>query len=244
MTYIVLAAGKGQNLYPLTLKYPKTSYKLDSKTTVLQRLVRSIRKYDRKAEIVVVIGYLADHVRQELLDENVKFVFNPFYEVTNSISSLWFARDYLERENVVIVHGDVIFDDALTREYMICPTDHPYVFVDSANVKAGGYNAVTKDGQVLVMSRKLEEYDARYCCMTKLDAVSARLVKREVDNMIESNMYDQYFEDALVQMIMFRDFQLGSVDICGNKWAEVDSVNDLLRAQEIQRESLLSEGRL
>jgi choline kinase len=208
---------------------------------VLQRLVRSIRKYDRNAEIVVVVGYLADHVRQELLDENVRFVFNPFYEVTNSISSLWFARDYLERENVVIVHGDVIFDDALTKEYMIHPTDHPYVFLDSANVKPGGYNAVTKDGQVLVMSRKLEEYDARYCCMTKLDAVSARLVKREIDNMIESNMYDQYFEDALVQMIMFRDFQLGSVDICNNKWAEVDSVNDLLRAQEIQRDSVLSE---
>lgn len=240
MTYIILAAGKGQNLYPLTLKYPKTSFKLDSHTTVLQRIVRSIRCFDRNAEIVVVVGYLADQVKAELLEENVKFVVNPFYEVTNSISSLWFARDYLERENVTIVHGDVVFDDALTREYMTRPTDHPYVLVDSSSVTPGAYNAVTKDGQVLVMSRKLDESDAKYCCMTKLDAVSARLVKREVDNMILSNMYDQFFEDSLVQMLMFRDFQLGYVDIIGNSWSEVDSVNDLLHAQEIQRHSVIS----
>ena len=116
MTYIILAAGKGSNLQPLTLKYPKTSYKLDQDTTVLQRIVRSIRKYDRNAEIVVVVGYLADAIKAELADENVKFVMNPFYEVTNSISSVWFARDYLERENVAIVHGDVVFSDELVKE--------------------------------------------------------------------------------------------------------------------------------
>ena len=55
MTYIILAAGKGSNLQPLTLKYPKTSYKLDDNTTVLQRMVRKIRSMDKKAEIVVVI---------------------------------------------------------------------------------------------------------------------------------------------------------------------------------------------
>ena len=88
MTYIILAAGKGSNLRPLTLKYPKTSYKLDETTTVLQRMVRSIRRFDKKAEIVVVIGYLSDQIKHELEEDNVKFVMNPFYEVTNSISSV------------------------------------------------------------------------------------------------------------------------------------------------------------
>ena len=46
MTYIILAAGKGSNLYPLTLKYAKTSFRLDENSTVLQRMVRSIRKAD------------------------------------------------------------------------------------------------------------------------------------------------------------------------------------------------------
>lgn len=235
MTYIILAAGKGNNLQPLTLKYAKTSYKLDENTTVLQRMVRSIRKADKNAEIVVVIGYKAEEIKKELDGENVKFVMNPFYEVTNSISSVWFARDYLERENVAIVHGDAVFSDEIVTSYLTVPTDHPYVLVDSSYVKPGSYNTVTQGDQVLVMSKKLEHFTAKYCCMTKLDPVSSRLLKQEVDAMINGNMYDQYFEDSLVQMIMFHDFQLSCVDIAGQKWAEVDGVDDLLTAQEIHR---------
>jgi len=205
-TYIILAAGKGANLQPLTLKYPKTSYKLDSDTTVLQRMARSIRRFDRDAEIVVVIGYKADAVRAELDGLNAKFVVNPFYEVTNSIASLWFARAFLERENVSIVHGDAVFSDALVENYLTKPTDYPYVLVDSSYVRPGSYNAVTHGGEVLVMSRKLENFDAKYCCMTKLDPVSSRLLKQEVDDMINAGMHDQFLEDALVQMIMFNDF--------------------------------------
>jgi len=235
MTYIILAAGKGNNLQPLTLKYAKTSYKLDENTTVLQRMVRSIRKVDKNAEIVVVVGYKAGEIKAELDGENVKFVTNPFYEVTNSISSVWFARDYLERENVTIVHGDVVFSDDIVQQYMTVPTDYPYVLGDSSCVRPGAYNIVAKDDQVLVMSKKLDVFNAKYCCMTKLDPVSARLLKEEIDSMINGNMYDQYFEDSLVQMIMFHDFQLSYVDIAGQKWSEVDTVDDLLIAQEINR---------
>lgn len=235
MTYIILAAGKGNNLQPLTLKYAKTSYKLDEETTVLQRMVRSIRKADKNAEIVVVVGYKAEDIKKELDGENVVFVMNPFYEVTNSISSVWFARDYLERENVAIVHGDAVFSDEIVQSYLTVPTDHPYVLVDSSYVRPGAYNAVTQDNQVLVMSKKLENFNAKYCCMTKLDPVSSRLLKEEIDSMINSNMYDQFFEDSLVQMIMFHDFQLFCEDIAGKKWSEVDTVDDLLTAQGIHR---------
>lgn len=237
MTYIILAAGKGSSLQPLTLKYAKTSYKLDEDTTVLQRMVRTIRKYDKIAEIVIVIGYLANAIKKELIDENVKFVMNPFYEVTNSISSLWFARDYLERENVSIVHGDVVFSDNLVRKHLITTTNQPYILIDSSYIKSGAYNVVTKDNKILVMSKKLEYFNAKYCCMTKLDAVSSRLLKQEIDNMISSNMYDQFFEDALMQMVMFDDFQLSCIDIAGDKWAEVDTVDDLLKAKEIHQEN-------
>lgn len=237
-TYIILAAGKGRNLQPLTLKYPKTSFRLDEQTTVLQRMVRSIRRYNKNAEIVVVVGYLSDTIRQELLEDNCKFVENPFFEVTNSISSVWFARQYLERENVTIVHGDAVFCDEIVEKYLVKDTDYPYVMVDSSCVKPGTYNAVTKDGQVLVMSNKLENFDAKYCCMTKLDAVSARLLKGEIDSMIHNNMYDQFFEDSLVQLIMFHDFQLFAEDIAGMLWAEVDTVDDLLKARQIQAESV------
>jgi choline kinase len=202
-----------------------------------------VRKFDKQAEIVVVVGYLSEKIKEELMDDNVKFVVNPFYETTNSIASLWFAKDYLERENVAIIHGDVVIDDFLTENYLAKETQQPYVLVDSSISKPGAYNAVTKDNQVLVMSRKLEKFDAKFCCLTKLDAVSARLVKKEVENMINANMYNQYFEDVIVQMIMFHDFQLMCVDVKDYNWTEVDTVDDLIYAQNIHRNSSLTKYR-
>ena len=146
---------------------------------------------------------------------------------------MWFARQFLERENVAIVHGDVVYEDSIIENYLVKPTDHPYVLIDSTCLIPGNYNAVVKDMQILVMSKKLENFSAKYCCMTKLDAVSSRLIKEEIDNMIKNNMYGQYYEDSLVQLIMFHDFQLFSEDIAGMQWSEVDTVDDLLNAQKI-----------
>ena len=50
-------------------------------------------------------------------------------------------------------------------------------------------------------------------------------------------MYDQFVEDALVQMILFHNFQLYCKDISGMKWTEIDNVDDLLKAQKIHREA-------
>ena len=235
-TYIILAAGKGSNLYPLTLKYSKNSYLLDENTSVIQWMIRSIKLRDCNSEIVVVLGFMSKYLKKELEDENVITIINPFYETTNSISSLWFAREYLERENVAIIHGDVVFSNEIIDSYLVIPTNTPYVLVDSNRADSGSYNVVTKDSKVLVMSKKLDSNCSRYACLTKLDPVSSRLLKNEIDLMVLDGMYNQYYEDALVQMIMFKDFELNSKDIAGKNWTEVDSVNDLLLAKNIHKE--------
>ena len=140
MTYIVLVAGQGKNLQPLTLSHPKTLYKLDGKTTVLQRLVRSIRKHDKEAEIVVVVGFMYKHIQKELEDDNVTFVHNPFYSVTSSMGSLWFAKAYLQRENVAIINGDIVMSDHLMNDVICAHTDVPYVLLDSTRTDGNKYN--------------------------------------------------------------------------------------------------------
>jgi CTP:phosphocholine cytidylyltransferase-like protein len=76
MTYIILVAGKGSRLHPLTLKTPKTLYKLDKNTTVLQRMVSMIRKHDPDAHIIAVTGFMHETIEKEI--HNVTFVHNPF----------------------------------------------------------------------------------------------------------------------------------------------------------------------
>lgn len=239
MTYIILSAGRGVKLHPLTLNHPKSLYKLDDKTTILQRLVRMIRKYDPEAEIVVVIGYMYKQIQQELEDDNVKFVLNPFYSATSSMGSLWFAKDYLQRENVTIINGDIVASDTLLEEIVCKHTDYPYVLLDSTHNDADKYNVQVQGEQVCVMSKNLTQFTGNYASITKLDAVSSRFLLEQLVQMVNDEMYNLFFEDALVQMIFENNFELYYKDIKNYEWTEVDYVDDLLKARQIQQKSII-----
>lgn len=235
MTYIFLVAGKGSRLAPLTLSYPKSLYKLDESTCLIQRMVRNIRTTDPAAEIVVVVGFKAHRIREELSD--VIFVDNPFYAVTNSIASLWFAREYLLRNQVTIINGDIVMSTPLINDVLCKPTEKPIVLLDSSIKRNGDYNVQVENDAVLVMSKELEEYYGEYAGVTKLDAASARLLRNEVELMVSENMYDQWYENALVQMIFRQNFDLYFRDICSYSWTEVDCVSDLLLAKRIHAQA-------
>ena len=237
MTYIILSAGRGVKLQPLTLNHPKSLYKLDDKTTILQRLVRKIRKYDAEAEIVVVIGYMYNQIQKELEDDNVKFVHNPFFSATSSMGSLWFAKDYLQRENVTIINGDIVVSDNLMKEVVCQHTDYPYVLLDSTHKDDNKYNVQIQGDLVCVMSKNLTEFVGNYASVTKLDAVSSRFLLEQLNQMVNDEMYNLFFEDALVQMIFQRNFELYYKDIKNYQWTEVDCVDDLLKAKQIQLKS-------
>lgn len=237
MTYIILSAGKGVKLQPLTLNHPKSLYKLDDNTTILQRIVRMIRKYDAEAEIVVVVGYMYKQIQQELEDDNVKFVHNPFYSATGSMGSLWFSKDYLQRENVTIVNGDIVSSNKLMQEVICQHTDKPLVLLDSSHKDANKYNIQVQGELVCVMSKNLTEYQGNYASVTKLDAVSSRFLLEQLKQMVNEEMYNLFFEDALVQMIFEKNFELYYIDIKEYNWTEVDCVDDLLKARQIQAEN-------
>lgn len=237
MTYIVLVAGQGKNLQPLTLTHPKTLYKLDCKTTVLQRLVRSIRKHDMEAEIVVVVGFMYKHIQKELEEDNVVFVHNPFYAVTSSMGSLWFAKDFLQRENVTVINGDIVMSDQLMNDVVCAHTDTPYVLLDSTQTDGNKYNVQVQEDKVCVMSKNLKVFQGNYASVAKLDAVSSRFVLEQLVQMVNDGMYNLFFEDALVQMVFDKNFELYYKDIKDYQWTEVDNVDDLLRARQIQMES-------
>lgn len=237
MTYIILSAGKGVKLQPLTTNYPKSLYKLDDKTTVLQRLVRTIRKYDSEAEIVVVVGFMYRQIQKELEDDNVKFVHNPFYSFTGSMGSLWFAKDYLQRENVTIMNGDIVTSEDLMEKVICLHTDYPCVLLDSTHRDMNKYNVQVQGDLVCVMSKNLTEYLGNYASITKLDAVSSRFLLEQLVKMVNEEMYSLFFEDALVQMVFGDNFELYYTDIKDFQWTEVDSVDDLLKARRIHQKN-------
>ena len=148
-----------------------------------------------------------------------------------------YAKDFLQRENVTIVNGDIVASDKLIQDVVSQHTDYPYVLLDSTHKDANKYNVQVQGDLVCVMSKNLTEFEGNYASITKLDAVSSRFLLEQLNQMVNEEMYSLFFEDALVQMIFQKNFELYYKDIKDYKWTEVDCVDDLLKARQIQTES-------
>jgi L-glutamine-phosphate cytidylyltransferase len=142
MKIVILAAGKGERLMPLTRNTPKPLLDMGNGSTLLEEQIRSIQESAVISELVLVIGYLADQVEAKLSlhrtnGVKIKTVYNPFYEVSNNLMSLWLAKHDMDGD-FMVTNGDNLFT--------------PDVF--------GGLASVAGEGIFLAVSPKAQyDYD-------------------------------------------------------------------------------------
>ena len=126
-------------------------------------------------------------------------------------------------------------DSSLIKDVVCQKASKPIVLIDSSIKKNGDYNVQVLNEKILVMSKDLEDYYGEYAGVTKLDDKASELLKKKVDEMVNSGSFDQWYENALVQMIFDDDFVLGYEDISEYNWTEVDCVDDMLLAKKIHQ---------
>ena len=230
MNYIILAAGMGTRLHPYTRNYPKSMLKLRNKITVLQRTINCIKEIDVNAKIYTIIGFEQDTIKNEI--KGCNFIENPFYRDTNSIASLWFAKDFLNGE-VTMINADVVYEKKLWQK-IIDTQMGAFVCMDASVRNDGDYNVKIINDEVVVMSKELNDYDGEYAGVTKLNAENTAILRTEIFSMVKYGFYNEWYENALVQCVLDNRIKLKYVDIQDYNWAELDSVNDLFMARTIK----------
>jgi NDP-sugar pyrophosphorylase family protein len=234
-TALLLAAGTGSRLSPLTDITPKCLVSVNE-ISILERLIHSLQLHNFK-RLVVVIGHQADCIRDFLGARaggmEITYIISPLYKTTNNIYSLWLARKAIE-EPFLLIESDIVFDEALL-ENMLLPDR-----IALANLQPW-MNGTT----VTINKRQL--IDAFWCGgftshdvqhyktvnMYSLSRVSWQLVRERLDQYIETNKVDGYYETVFAEMVAEGCLSFTPVFFDPNRWYEIDTINDLHAAEQI-----------
>jgi Predicted sugar nucleotidyltransferases len=115
MKTVILAAGIGSRLKPLTDHNPKCLLKIGEKS-ILEMTIENILATNN-SEIIIVTGYLEDKIREFLRERfpklKITIIYNKFYASTNNIYSLWLAKDAVLGDDMMMMDSDIVFDKGI-----------------------------------------------------------------------------------------------------------------------------------
>lgn len=120
MQAIMLAAGKGSRLGKYTKNNTKCMLEVNGKT-LLERAINALLNANIN-KLVMVIGYKMDnlkkYIKEKGLDKliNIEFVENNDYDITNNIYSLYMAKDYLVKDDTILLESDLIYDESIIKK--------------------------------------------------------------------------------------------------------------------------------
>lgn len=121
MKALILNSGLGRRMGVLTSEHPKCMTEVSGRETILSRQLTQLA--EKGIEEVVMTTGLFDTVLEEYcrsleLPLTITFVKNPVYDKTNYIYSIYCAREYLEDQDVLLMHGDLVFENTVLDDVM------------------------------------------------------------------------------------------------------------------------------
>ncbi|MDR1713229.1 MAG: phosphocholine cytidylyltransferase family protein [Coriobacteriales bacterium] len=189
----------------------------------------------------VVVGFCKDSVAAALADfPEVRFFENPFYRITNSIGSLWIAREYLQEsaeqgEDIILANADVFWGDDILKR-LSGYQSQAVMLGDHSRAQVGDYFFQLQDGQIVAYGKQLapEQRSCEYVGAAKLAAGFLPTFIANLERLIWNEDYDMWWEDVLYRSCA--EFPVEVIDVEGAFWAEVDYIDDYRRI--LQHEGL------
>ena len=227
MKVIMLAAGKGTRISRKIQDVPKSTLPINDKPLIRLNAENYLAK---GYEVVVVAGYQRQHIEKALEGLNVKFYYNPFYAVTNSIGSIWVARHELDEDDAIIMNADVYYDPEILTKLLNTPGEVSMV-ADSSRVEVGDYFFGTdSQGNIKKYGKQipLEERTAEYVGLAIVRHPFTHKFKDMINQLVWEGHYDYWWENALYELAD-EGYSIPTIDINGYFWSEIDYFDDYIR---------------
>lgn len=232
MKVLLLAAGRGTRISRYLSGNPKCTVNIGD-CKLIQYTI-DILHSKGITEIAIVTGYRAEVIRNTLKCDSIKYFYNPFFDVTNSVASTWFAKDFLKGDDdVVIMNADVYLEETLLDKIMECKKS-PVMFADNSRKEEADYKFKYENGLLQKYGKELTGSDitGEYIGVGKFSKEFMSEFVETLDNMINTQQHSVWWENIVYNMVGTRDVYVEEVN--GLFWAEVDYIEDYKRILEFR----------
>lgn len=230
MRVLILAAGKGTRISRYLSGNPKCLVEIGEGKRLIEYTVDLLHEKGIR-EIGIVLGYKAQAIRDVLSGKGISFYFNPFYDVTNSIASAWFAKEFIKDDDLLIMNGDVYLEERLL-DQILKETKSPVMFADESRKETADYKFYYEDGILKKYGKELEGDDitGEYIGIGRFSRQFLPEFLNRMETMINRQEHSVWWENVIYSMSGQQPVYVK--DVAGQFWAEVDYIEDYERILE------------
>ena len=226
---IILAAGQGKRLLPLTETRPKCLVELSGRTLLAWQLLRL--QAAGIGEAVIVTGFRADAVDAEVAKLNltmpVRLVYNPFFTVSDNTASCWIVRAEFDRE-VLVLNGDTLFGPGVAERLLGAPEAEVTVAIDrKPSYDADDMKVLTQQGRLRAIGKTIEAYDAESIGFLRFSPTGAVRFAAGVERVLQSPEGLRRWYLSVIDELAQSGVDVRVCSIEGLEWGEMDFPQDV-----------------
>ena len=230
MKVVILCAGLGNRLMPLTKEVPKPLIQVGGKT-ILDRQLESISHLEVE-EVIIVTGYLSEKIISHIDFEFISVV-NQHYSITNSMYSLWLARNYLHGHSFLLLNGDIISNKNTISRIVSDKQISTSLVIKKPNYVLGEMNVVIEDENIKEIGKDIDPNvsngeSGQISFINSDDSkifferMKYFIIDKKEKNYFPAKAYDNIISDSTIKPI-FDNEEL---------WLEIDTIEDLKKARD------------
>ena len=227
MKALILNSGMGSRMGALTSEQPKCMTEISPGETILSRQLRLLEEAGVR-EAIITTGYydqvLMDYCRSLGSGMQITFVRNPRYAETNYIYSIYCARDLLRGQEIVMMHGDLVFEPSVLKELVNYPCSCMKVS-STLPLPEKDFKAEVLDDHVLKVGVDVYDHALEAQALYHLYPAEWDLWLDKITEMCERGETSCYAEEALNRLR--GEIGITALDVRDRLCAEIDTPEDL-----------------
>jgi len=247
MHAIILSAGRGSRLLPLTTDMPKCLLPVGL-TSVLSLQLDTLFRCGIKTATVVT-GFNAHLVKQEINSRQtgpkVKTLYNPFFQVADNLASCWMARKSM-KQDFLLINGDTLFSPALLETVLNAPAKDITVTIDKKGHYDGDDMKVSLDDDRLTAIGKTllaQQTDGESIGMLRFMNDGPQIFRDELKRLMKLEDGTKSWFLSAIHGLAQSGQRIDTTNIQGGTWAELDTPEDYEICRQLFGNSEMSRQR-